>query len=51
MRYVKLTASSSLEITFLVQKYYFMPVELCYIWHFSYLTKNDLGAFLSLNDS
>lgn len=31
--YAKLSIDSSLEITLSVQKYYLMPVNLCYLYH------------------
>lgn len=36
-RYAKITTDRSLGITLLVQKYYFIPVKRCHLWHVSCL--------------
>lgn len=35
LRYAKIPADSSLEITLMKQQYYYVLIQLCYLWHFS----------------
>lgn len=39
-RYAKCLVNTALGITVLVVKYYFMPVKLRYLWHFSKVQLN-----------
>ena len=45
------SANSSLGITLLEEKYYFMSVKLCYLWYFSQMQLKKLEHILCVSDS